>query len=209
MFVRAYLRASTSDQDANRAKGELESFAAGYGHKIAKRYTENESGAKLDRPKLFELLEDSSPGDVLLVEQIDRLSRMTDSDWKALRQVIKAKGINVVSIDLPTSHKFMTPPKAGDDFTQRVMEAINDLMLDILAATSRKDYEDRRRRQKQGIEKAKANGKFRGKQENPTRLKTIEGLIQSGQSYSEIVASLGCSRATVAKVAKRMKAAEL
>ena len=47
MFIRAYLRASTKDQDANRAKDELIVFAREHGHKIAAFYTENESGAML------------------------------------------------------------------------------------------------------------------------------------------------------------------
>ena len=44
---------------------------------IVGTYVENESGAKLARPELFRLLADSQPGDVLLVEQVDRLSRLT------------------------------------------------------------------------------------------------------------------------------------
>lgn len=42
------------------------------GLKIAAWYTENESGAKLARPELFRLLNDSQPGDILLTEQVDR-----------------------------------------------------------------------------------------------------------------------------------------
>ncbi|HHP7895029.1 TPA: recombinase family protein [Acinetobacter baumannii] len=45
MFIRAYLRASTKEQDANRAKDELIAFAREHGHKIAAFYTESESGA--------------------------------------------------------------------------------------------------------------------------------------------------------------------
>jgi len=56
MFVRAYLRASSSEQDAMRARGALDSFAAERGLRIAARYVENESGAKLHRPELFRLL---------------------------------------------------------------------------------------------------------------------------------------------------------
>jgi hypothetical protein len=48
-------------------------------------------------------------------------------------------------------------------FTQRVLSAINDLMLDILAAVARKDYEDRRRRVAQGQAKAKAQGRYSGR----------------------------------------------
>ena len=44
--------------------------------------------------------------------------------------------------------------------------AINAMLLDMLAAVARKDYEDRRRRQAQGIVKAKAEGLYRGRAEN-------------------------------------------
>ena len=47
MFVRAYLRASTDDQDANRARDQLKAFAAERGLSVAAWYVENESGAKL------------------------------------------------------------------------------------------------------------------------------------------------------------------
>ena len=52
MFIRAYLRASTKEQDAKRAKSELIAFANDHGHKIAVFYVENESGATLILPQL-------------------------------------------------------------------------------------------------------------------------------------------------------------
>jgi DNA invertase Pin-like site-specific DNA recombinase len=58
---------------------------------IAATYAENESGAKLSRPELFRLLGDSRQGDILLCEQVDRLSRLTDADWKRLRAEIDHK----------------------------------------------------------------------------------------------------------------------
>ena len=79
MFVRAYLRASSNSQDADRARQQLEAFAAERGLRIAAWYIENESGAKLTRPELFRLLSDFCPGDLLLVEQVDRLSRLSAS----------------------------------------------------------------------------------------------------------------------------------
>ena len=59
MFIRAYLRASTKEQDAKRAKSELIAFAKDHGHKVAAFYVENESGAILVRPKLMQLIEDA------------------------------------------------------------------------------------------------------------------------------------------------------
>src|SRR5215469_17506998 len=99
MCVRAYLRASTSQQDASRACYQLEAFAAERGLAIAAKYVENESGAKLARPELFRLLDDAEPGDVLLVEQVDRLSRLTDGDWRKLKDQLAAKRVRVVAVD--------------------------------------------------------------------------------------------------------------
>ena len=72
MFIRAYLRASTEDQFADRAKEMLEQFVQERGHKIASYYRENISGTKLDRPELGRLLMDSHRNDILLVEQIEQ-----------------------------------------------------------------------------------------------------------------------------------------
>ena len=80
------------------------------------------------------------------------------------------------------------------------MEAVNGLLLDILAATARKDYDDRRRRQAQGVAKARAEGKFQGRPENVDRNAGIAGMLTSGMSWSDIEAATGCGRATIAKV---------
>ena len=93
MNARAYLRASTDEQDAERARHQVEAFAAERGLPIAGTYVENESGAKLARPELFRLIADSRPGDVLLVEQVDRLSRLSDADWRKLRTELEARQI--------------------------------------------------------------------------------------------------------------------
>src|SRR5881397_1188157 len=108
MLLRAYLQASTVEQDATRAREQLEAFAAERGLRIAGWYVENESGRKLARPELFRLLADSRPGDVLLVEQVDRLSRLSDADWKRLRSELDARRVRVVALDLPTSWMMAT-----------------------------------------------------------------------------------------------------
>ena len=201
MHVRAYLRASTKEQDAARAKAELKDFAKERGLKIAAFYLENESGASLDRPELFRLLADCSPGDVLLIEQVDRLSRLTGSDWDRLKHELRSREVRVVALDLPTSH---TSLQSGDAFTIRMFEAINGMMLDMLAAIARKDYDDRRRRQAQGIAKAKAEGRYRGRREDVARNKAIVDMLSKRQSWNSIVAATGCSRSTLSRLAKRV-----
>lgn len=204
-FIRAYLRASTDEQDANRARQQVQAFAAERGMQIAAWYVENESGATLTRPELFRLLSDAHAGDILLVEQVDRLSRLKAADWERLKAELAGRNVRVVALDLPTS--WMLATKHPDEFTSRMFEAVNGMMLDMLAAVARKDYDDRRRRQTQGIEKAKADGRYNGRPEDIERNAGIESSLKAGLSWSTIQAATGCSRATIAKIAKRLKEA--
>lgn len=205
MFVRAYLRASTDEQDATRAKSALQAFAKEHALKIAAYYTENESGASLQRPELFRLLADCEPGDVLLVEQVDRLSRLVSADWEKLKAEIAAREIRVVALDLPTSWA-MADAKA-DEFTRRMFSAINAMMMDMLAAVARKDYEDRRRRQAEGIAKAKADGAYKGRRADTERNAAIAQMLAKGTSWNSIQAATKCSRSTIARIAKQAEGA--
>ena len=202
MFVRAYLRASTGEQDATRARAQLDAFATERGLTIAAAYVENESGAKLARPELFRLLGDCRPGDVLLIEQVDRLSRLSSNDWTKLRAEIDAKRVRIVALDLPTSWSLATP---ADEFTGRVFQAINGMLLDVLAAVARKDYDDRRRRQAQGQARAKAAGQYRGRKEDTKRNEGIAAMLKAGSPWSQIQAATGCSRSTIWLIAKKAK----
>ncbi|WP_375571682.1 recombinase family protein [Ahrensia marina] len=203
MFIRAYLRASTKDQDANRAEQDLKDFAQSRGLTIAATYRENESGASLKRPELFRLLSDSEAGDVLLVEQVDRLSRLNAQDWDSLKAEIAERRLRVVALDLPTSWQMLETSR--DDIHGRMLDAINGMMLDMLAAIARKDYEDRRRRQAQGIERAKDEGRYRGRPEDTKRNNALMKMLSDGQSWASIVDATGVSRSTLAKLSKRLK----
>ena len=145
---------------------------------------ENESSTKLARPELFRLLADSQPGDILLVEQVDRLSRLTAGDWERLKAELTARRVRVVALDLPTS--WMMATAHADEFTGRMFEAINGMLLDMLAAVARKDYDDRRRRQQQGISKAKAEGRYSGRPEDTERNARIAQQLRDGVSWSSI-----------------------
>jgi DNA invertase Pin-like site-specific DNA recombinase len=204
-FVRAYLRASTLEQDAARAKQQLESFAADKGLEIASYYIENMSGAQLERPELMRMLKDSKKGDLLLVEQIDRLSRLKEDDWKRLRMLISDRGLRIVALDLPTTWTFVDNK---DDISARILGVISDMLLDLLAAFARKDYEDRRRRQLQGIQKAKAAKVYNGRPPNVKKHEAIRTMLKNGVSWSIIEEAVGVSRGTINAVRKAMANAE-
>lgn len=204
MFVRAYLRASTKEQDASRAREALEAFAIDHGQSIACEYLENESGAKADRPELLRLLKDARKGDVLLVESIDRLSRLPTDDWAKLRSAIDSKGLRIVALDLPTSHQGMTATAKGDEFTDRMLAAINAMLVDMMAAIARKDYEQRRERQAQGIERAKAEGRYKGRPVDEDLHKRVRELLGAGLGIRATARHAGCSTTTVLKIRDQM-----
>lgn len=202
MYVRAYLRASTKDQDANRARADLIEFAKERGLQIVSFYMENESGASLQRPELFRLLSDCHEGDLLLVEQVDRLSRLDNDDWQRLKAELQSRRVRVVALDLPTSWMMTTN---NDDITGRMMDALNAMMLDVLAAIARKDYDDRRRRQAQGIAKLKAEGGYKGRKPDVQRNAAIMNMLRRGDSWNTIIAATGCSRSTLSRLAQQVK----
>lgn len=199
MFIRSYLRASTAEQDASRARQALEEFAATHGHKIAAEYMENASGAQADRPELLRLLRDARNGDVLLVESIDRLSRLPSDDWQRLKAAIDSKGLRIVALDLPTSHQGMAET-AGDEFTGRMLGAINSMLVEMMAAIARKDYEQRRERQAQGITKAKAEGKYKGRPIDEDLHKRVTELLRAGLGIRATARHASCSTTTVLRI---------
>ncbi len=204
-FVRGYLRASTEDQNAERARGDLERFATERGLRVASWYVENESGARLDRPELFRLIADASRGDILLVEQVDRLSRLNAEDWEALKLKLAQKRIRVAALDLPTSWLALGSTSA-DDATQGLLDAVNRMLLDMLAVVARKDYTDRRRRQAQGIAQAKAAGAYKGRQIDQERHALIAELLDKGLSWSKVCEATGASRSTLLRVVNSRRA---
>jgi DNA invertase Pin-like site-specific DNA recombinase len=91
-----------------------------------------------------------------------------------------AKRIRAVALDVPTP--WMMAAKT-DEFTARMFEAVNGMLLDMLAAVARKDYDDRRRRQAQGQAKAKAAGPYRGRAEDTERNAGIAAMLNAGLEH--------------------------
>lgn len=208
MFIRSYLRASTIEQDANRANAALEQFAAEHGHLVANTYTENISGTEADRPELLRLLKDARKGDVLLVESIDRLSRMEDPDWRTLKAAIDSKGLRIVALDLPTSHLAMRT-NHNDEFTSRMLAAINNMMVEMMAAIARKDYQQRRERQAQGIAKAKQGGVYKGRPADEDLHKRVRELLAANFGIRAAARHAKCSTTTVLKIRDQLSRSEV
>lgn len=194
MTVRIYVRASTKDQDAERALDDLIVFSQNYGNQY-NSYVENHTGTKLERPELTRLLEESEQGDILLVESVDRLSRLSQDDFSTLKQRIKDKGLRLVVADLPTTHA------QQDGMTGEILKVINDMLIDLLATMAKLDNDKRRERIKQGLERS--GYKPTGKKANTGKHERIKQLLDTGHmTKEEIAKAVGVGIATVYRVAK-------
>ncbi|TOG38325.1 recombinase family protein, partial [Vibrio parahaemolyticus] len=137
--------------------------------------------------------------DVLLIEKVDRLSRLPFEQWKELKQKLVEAGINIVVLDQPMTHAVLSH---SDQQTSMISRVLTEFMIDLAAAMARDDYETRRKRQAQGIEKAKALGKYQGRKPDLKLRENIQLLLAEGKSWSQVQELLGCSRSTIATVKK-------
>ncbi|KAA0984814.1 recombinase family protein [Pseudomonas sp. ANT_J28] len=208
MKAHLYLRASTKDQDALRAKASLESFSSEKGLTIAGIYSEHISGTTLDRPQLMQLLNAAQPGECIVCESVDRLSRLSQADWETLKAKIKAKGLRLVIADLPTSHMLIE----DRGITGQIMEVINSMLLDLMATMSRLDQEKRVERIKQGLENKRIADPAwtpKGKGKNVEKWAKIQSLIAKhpGMSADDIAKLADVGVATVYRVKQQIQAA--
>ena len=89
--ARIYLRVSTGEQDLTR-QAEIEHSTRAAGYYIAGVYREKASGARADRPELLRMIADLQPGEVVVAEKIDRISRLPLAEAEQLIASIRAKG---------------------------------------------------------------------------------------------------------------------
>ena len=193
--VRIYVRASTKDQNAERALIDLIKFSKSYSKKN-ESYIENYSGTKLDRPQLSKLLDDANQGDILLVESVDRLSRLSQDEFAILKQRIKDKGLRLVVADLPTTHTI-----SNDSMTGEILKVVNDMLIDLLATMAKLDNDKRKERIKQGL--ALSGYKPTGKKADTAKHNRILELASNGNmTKQEIANAVGVGVATVYRVLK-------
>jgi DNA invertase Pin-like site-specific DNA recombinase len=196
MTIHIYVRASTKDQDAERALDSLKEFASTIKDNVME-YIENESGTKLDRPVLNKLLDKAENGDTLLVESVDRLSRLKQDEFEVLKGRIKDKGLKLVVADLPTTHVLLN---TDDTITSSILNLVNNLLIDLLATMARLDNEKRIERIKQGLERS--GYKPTGKKADTAKHARIKELNNKGLTKEEIAKAVGCGVATVYRVLK-------
>ena len=179
-----YARTSTVEQIAGLEAQDSELREAG----VEKVFSERVSSVA-KREQLEAALEFSRKGDVLVVTKLDRLARSM-ADLVAITSKLKAKGVElqVLAMNLDTT----TPT--------------GKLMLNLMGSFAEFEREIMLERQREGVAKAKAEGKYKGRVPTAQR-KAVDVIQMRGQGVKPeaIAEKLGISRASVFRVLKNQR----
>src|ERR1035437_5305905 len=151
---RIYERVSTDSQDLSRQR-VIEEQARTAGYYIAGVYREKASGTTAERAELQRMIADLQPGEVVIAEKIDRISRLPLVDAEKLVESIQARGAKLA---IPGIVDLSELAAEADGTARIVLESVQAMLLKIALQMAREDWETRRERQRQGIELAKAQG---------------------------------------------------
>ena len=195
-IARLYLRVSTDEQDLAR-QADIENSARQAGYYIAGVYREKASGARADRPELLRMIADLQPGEVVVAEKIDRISRLPLSEAERLVASIRAKGARLA---VPGVVDFTDFAKATDTVTRIVLESVQEMLLKLALQMARDDYETRRERQRQGVQLAKTAHKYVGRIPDTATHERIVALRRTGLSIKRTAELAGCSASQVKRV---------
>jgi DNA invertase Pin-like site-specific DNA recombinase len=194
--ARIYLRVSTDEQDLTR-QANLENDARAAGFYVAGVYLEKASGARTDRPELQRMIRDLQPGETVIAEKMDRISRLTLPEAEQLVNSIRDKGARLA---IPGLVDFSELVKDANGITKIVLEAVQDLLLKLALQMARDDYEVRKTRQRQGVQLAKAAGKYTGRKADMAMHQRILALRNAGHTLSRTAELAGCSMSQVKRI---------
>ena len=169
-----YARTSTTDQDAGLDAQHRDLAQAG----VEKMFSEQLS-SMAQRPQLEAAIEFARAGDTFVVTKLDRLARsMADLMDITRRLEMKGVGLRILAMNLDTS----TPT--------------GKLMMNVLGSVAQFEREMMLERQREGIAKARAEGKYRGRPVSVDQAK-IRELVALGIPKAKIAKQMGISRETV------------
>lgn len=171
-----YVRVSTAEQNEVRQLDGVE---------LDKVFIDKASGRTRDRPKLDEMITYVREGDTVYVHSLDRLARNV-TDLQAIIAELTGKGVRV---EVTTQGLVFT----GDD------NPMTKLLLQMLGAVAEFELATIRERQAEGIAKAKAAGKYKGRKAALTteQAEQIARRKQAGESIAALAREYGISRQTV------------
>ena len=180
-----YARVSTVEQNEAR---QLVAFE-GYSEKITKTFIDKMSGKDTNRPQLQAMLDYVREGDIVVVAEFSRLARST-KDLLEIVELLNNKGVTLIS----NKENIDTSTPTGK------------LMLTMIGAIAEFERANLLERQKEGIEIAKRQGKYKGGQvkaiDDTILNKFYEKYKSREITKTELAEALNISRPTLNRLLK-------
>ena len=177
-----YIRVSSTSQNPSRQFQQLNEI----GMDII--FEEKVSGAAKDREQLQKMLEDLQEGEIIYVTDLSRITRSTQNLFELIdlirRKKASLKSLKDTWLDLSEDNPY-------SQFLITVMAGVNQLERDLI-----------RMRQREGIELAKKEGKFKGRlkkyHKNHAGMKYAVKLYkEGGMTVNQICEITNVSRASL------------
>lgn len=191
----AYVRVSTQDQCEDRQ------LAALTPHAIDEIFIDKASGKDFERPAYKRLISTIEKDDLLVIQSIDRLGRDYEEIQNQWRLLTKEKGVQIFVIDMP----LLDTRKEND----LLGSFVSDMVLQILSFVAESERTSIKKRQREGIQAAKARGVRFGRPLTPIP-DNFDELVSRWQtraiSMPELLAELGVSKSTYYRMLSRRRA---
>ena len=201
MTIFAYIRVSSVDQNEARQIATMQQ----QGVADENMYIDKASGKDTDRPQYQALRAAIQAGDLIYLDDLDRLGRSYDDvidEWKYITRKVGADIVITSNAELFDSRKFKSMGDIG--------KLLEDQFLSMLAYVAEQERKKNKRRQAEGIAIAKEKGKFKGRKtkltedgEEAVRMKAIIEAYQAGTSIADIRKTFKVGTGTIYRILDR------
>ena len=141
------------------------------------------------------MVADLQPGEVVIAEKIDRISRLPLAEAERLVATIRAKGARLA---VPGVVDLSELAAEAQGVARIVLESVQDMLLRLALEMPREAWQQLQ--QRQGIELAKNAGKYQGRRADPKRRAQVIALRRSGHSITKTAELAGYSPAQVKRI---------
>lgn len=159
MAYYGYHRVSTKEQHEDRGVFELEAFCKEKNISlVGSVFCDKQTGKNFNRPEYQFIRNRIQPGDTLIITEMDRLGRNRAEILKEL-QFFKERGVYVIILEIPTTTN-QDYSHMEDGMARMMMEAINNMLIEMYAVFAQVEIEKKEKRQKEGIATKKLRGEW-------------------------------------------------
>lgn len=157
MAFYGYHRISTKEQHTDRGVLEIEAFCKEKSITLSGMFCDKQTGKNFNRPEYQFIRNRIQPGDTLIITEMDRLGRNKAEILKEL-QFFRSTGVYVIILEIPTTQQDYS--KLGSEMAKLIMEAINNMLIEMYAVFAQLEIEKKEKRQRDGISAKKRRGEW-------------------------------------------------